>query len=137
MERDVFDYWAGGALGFDTLAAQTVLSMRTQYPALHLNLALPCPTQTQGWAARDCVLYEQIKQQADSYVYLPPFYTPTCMSRRNRYLVEHSSYCVGYCTKKQSGTGYTMEYARKLEKIVFNLAYEIHSQSEPEQISFF
>ena len=41
-------YGAGGALGFDTLAAQTVLDMKKEYPQLRLILVLPCEDQTRG-----------------------------------------------------------------------------------------
>ena len=35
-------FGAGGALGFDTLAAQTVLRLRRSYPLIKLILVLPC-----------------------------------------------------------------------------------------------
>lgn len=35
-------FYAGGALGFDTLAAETVLRLRDQFPQIRLILALPC-----------------------------------------------------------------------------------------------
>ena len=38
-------FGAGGALGFDTLAAQTVLTLKQQYPHIRLILVLPCINQ--------------------------------------------------------------------------------------------
>lgn len=38
-------FYAGGALGFDTLAAETVLRLRDQFPQIRLILALPCREQ--------------------------------------------------------------------------------------------
>ena len=35
------DFYAGGALGFDALAAQTVLMLREYYPNIKLILVLP------------------------------------------------------------------------------------------------
>ena len=49
---------AGGALGFDTLAAQTVLEMKKEYPQLRLILVLPCENQTRGWHSEDIAVYE-------------------------------------------------------------------------------
>lgn len=46
-------FGAGGALGFDTLAAQAVLQLRTEYPQIRLILVLPCKEQTRGWLAAD------------------------------------------------------------------------------------
>ena len=36
-------FLTGGALGFDTLAAKTIIHLRTEYPHIKLILALPCP----------------------------------------------------------------------------------------------
>lgn len=42
-------FGCGGALGFDTIAAQTVLRLREKYPHIKLILVLPCITQANGW----------------------------------------------------------------------------------------
>lgn len=48
--RGVVYYGAGGALGFDTLAAETVMRLRDGIlPNLRLILVLPCLNQTKGW----------------------------------------------------------------------------------------
>ena len=46
IEKGVLYFGAGGALGFDTLAALTVLRLRKQYPQIKLILVLPCRDQT-------------------------------------------------------------------------------------------
>ena len=104
-------FGTGGALGFDTLAAQCVLSLKNQYPHIRLILVLPCRTQTKGWNARDIEIFEEIKADADKVVYLSDQYTPDCMFKRNRYLVDHSSLCVAYMTRPRGGTAYTVAYA--------------------------
>lgn len=62
-------FGAGGALGFDTLAAQTILDLKSDYPQINLILILPCLSQTNGWNPRDIKIYEVIKRQADKVVY--------------------------------------------------------------------
>lgn len=53
-KRGVVYYGAGGALGFDTLAAEAVLRLRDNgFPNLRLILVLPCLDQTKGWNAVD------------------------------------------------------------------------------------
>ena len=42
-------FGAGGALGFDTLAAQTVLRLREEFPHIRLILVLPCQDQVKNW----------------------------------------------------------------------------------------
>ena len=62
-------FGAGGALGFDTLAAQTVLRLKKTYPKIKLILVLPCLSQTRGWRSEDIAEYERIKAAADKVVY--------------------------------------------------------------------
>lgn len=121
--RGVRYFGAGGALGFDTLAAQAVLSLREECPGIRLILVLPCPSQTKGWKPEDAAEYERIKSQADKVVYTSQEYTQGCMYKRNRHLVDHSGVCVCYLTKDSGGTAYTVRYARTHGLEIINLAY--------------
>ena len=47
IHQGVKDFWAGGALGFDTMAALMVLKLKKDFPHIRLLLALPCPEQVQ------------------------------------------------------------------------------------------
>jgi len=114
-------FGTGGALGFDTLAAQTVLKLRKKYPDIKLILVLPCLTQTQGWPAGDAAEYERIKSQADKVVYTSQEYTRDCMFRRNRHLVDNSSVCICYKTRDSGGTAYTVNYAEEQGLEVVNI----------------
>ena len=106
-------FGAGGALGFDTLAAECVLYLKKQYPQIKLILVLPCKTQTRGWDSEDITIYEQIKAQADKVVYTSEEYTRGCMFKRNRHLVDNSSVCIAYLTESKGGTAYTVNYAKQ------------------------
>lgn len=122
IKNDILFFCAGGALGFDTLAALTVLSLKKEYPQIKLILVLPCPAQTRKWAEKDIEIYEDIKARCDQYVYTSRGYTRDCMYRRNRFLVDHSSVCLCYLTKESGGTAYTAEYARRKGLKIINLA---------------
>lgn len=52
VKQGIVFYGVGGALGFDTLAAQTVLDMKKEYPQLRLILVLPCEDQTEDGEVR-------------------------------------------------------------------------------------
>ncbi len=106
-------FYAGGALGFDTLAAETVLRLRDQAPQIRLILALPCREQTRGWPAMSVSRYEHILRRANEVIYTSEHYTRGCMQRRNRFMVDHSAVCVAYCTRATGGSAYTLQYARK------------------------
>lgn len=115
-------FGAGGALGFDTLAEQTVLDLKKLYPHIKLILILPCETQTRGWEKKDIKIYEDIKRQADKVVYTSKEYSFGCMHKRNRYLVDNSSACIAYLTETTGGTAYTVDYAAKHGLDIYNIA---------------
>ena len=113
---------AGGALGFDTLAALSVLRMREKYPEIRLILVLPCANQTRGWPPADRAQYERIRALADKVVLLSEEYDPSCMLRRNLHLVQHSGVCVCYLEHARSGAGQTVRRAKAEGMPVVNLA---------------
>lgn len=115
-------FGAGGALGFDTLAAQTVLDLRKTHSRVKLILVLPCKSQADRWTDRDKKVYESIKVLADKVVYTSEEYTKGCMFKRNRHLVDHSSVCVCYLDKDSGGTAYTVRYAVSKGLDIINLA---------------
>jgi len=115
-------FGAGGARGFDALAARTVLKLKKKYPDIKLILVLPCLTQTRGWPAEDVEEYEHIKTQADKVVYTSQEYTKGCMFKRNRHLVDNSSVCICYLTKNSGGTAYTVSYAKEKGLKIINVS---------------
>lgn len=125
IKAGIVFYGAGGARGFDTLAAQTVLKMKKEYPQLRLILVLPCEDQTRGWRSEDIAVYEDIKRRSDKVVYASREYTPDCMHKRNRHLVDHCGTCICYLTRSTGGTAYTVDYARKKGLRIINVAKEI------------
>ena len=74
IEQGYRYFGAGGALGFDTLAAQVVLRLRERYPQIRLILVLPCLNQTRGWPQADIDAYEEIKRCADKVTYTSEHY---------------------------------------------------------------
>ena len=115
-------FGAGGALGFDTIAAQTVLALKKKHPEIKLILVLPCKNQTRGWEEKDVSVYESIIEQADKVVYTQEHYDRGCMFKRNRHLVDNSSVCVAYLTEEKGGTAYTVNYANQKGVKVINIA---------------
>lgn len=114
-------FGAGGALGFDTLAAQTVLLLKQCYPEIKLILVLPCKDQASRWTVEDLKEYERIKALADKVVYTAEHYYDGCMHKRNRHLVDNSSLCICYLTQSGGGTAYTVNYANAQGLTIVNL----------------
>ena len=131
LEREVTDlitqgvthFYAGGALGFDTMAAKTVLKLRkTIFPGIKLILVLPCIEQADRWSEDNRKTYNIIRIQADEVIYTSWANHSGCMRKRNRKLVEESDVCVCYLTKPKGGTVYTIKYAEKRGLKIINLA---------------
>ena len=106
-------FGTGGALGFDTLAALTILQLKAEYPEIRLILVLPCRDQARNWSQKDVAIYRNIMEQADKIVYISGQYAPGCMFKKNRHLVNHSKYCIYYLRHNKGGTAYTVQYAKE------------------------
>ncbi len=121
IKEGVIYFGAGGARGFDTLAAEAVLELKNKYPDIKLILVLPCLNQTRGWNEKDIVKYNNIIHSADKIRVLSDNYYSGCMHARNRYMVNNSSYCISYCRQTNGGTAYTVDYAIKNGKKIIYL----------------
>ncbi len=113
IDSGVTCFLAGGARGFDMLAAHTVLELQAQFPQIRLTLALPCPEQDRGWSAADRRQYRELLAAADAVIYTADAYYQGCMQTRNRFLIDHSCCCICYLTRSRGGTAYTAAYAEK------------------------
>lgn len=116
-------YYVGGALGFDSLAAEAVIERRRERRDIRLVIVIPCRDQAARWSAEQKARYEQIKASADEVICLAEHYFSGCMHQRNRYMVDHSRVCICYLTEQTSGTAYTVQYARERGLRIFNLAH--------------
>ena len=120
IELGASKFLAGGAMGFDTIAALCVLELKSEYPNIKLELILPCKNQSKNWDDKSKLVYDMILKNADRVEYLHQTYTSSCMHDRNRRLVDLSDMCIAYCAHS-GGSAYTMAYALKEKKEVFNL----------------
>ncbi len=115
----------GGALGFDTLAAISVLKAKKKHPRVRLELILPCPSQTQNWAASDVTLYQKILRQADSHRYVSTVYYNGVLQLRNDQLVDGADVCIAYLLSSRGGSAYTSARAIRRGLDFINLADRI------------
>ena len=118
------NFIAGGAVGFDMIAAEAVLLAREYNPDVKLFLALPCRDQTARWKnPSDIERYNRLLHEADGVHYIQDTYSSTCMHKRNRWMVDHSAVCVAYLNDTgRGGTAYTVKYATEQDLPVVNLA---------------
>ena len=118
----------GGALGFDTMAAEEVIKLREDYSKIKLNLYLPCTDQEAKWQEADQLRYHSIMRQADDVYYVSEkTHFDGCMRLRNQKMVDDSQMGIAYSSKRRSGTYQTVEMALKQQKRIVNI-YEILKQ---------
>lgn len=118
------DFISGAALGFDVLAAERVIALKSRVPDVHLHLAIPCLTQSEHWTVEESQRYERMLYHADSTHVLSRVYYVGCMQVRNRFMVDRSALCLCYLTHHRGGTMSTVAYAMQQECPVLNLAME-------------
>lgn len=115
-------FCAGGALGFDRMAADTVLALRQKHPDLRLLLMIPCRDQAARWSAADREVYERQLRDADEVQVLSERYFDGCMRERNRQMIAIASVCVAYVTSSYSGSAQTVRMAEARGVPVIHLA---------------
>ena len=132
-EQKVTDFYTGGAVGWDALAALTVLKLRESYPKVKLHLVLPCSFEEQSakWNEAQKAEHKHIASLADTKEFTSEHLGKNAMKIRNARLVELASdYCICYWNPKhyRSGTGQTVRMAQKKGIEVINL-FEISANS--------
>lgn len=113
---------AGGAIGFDTMAADVVLGYRRHYPDISLILMLPCADQDAKWTAEEKAVYAKQRGEANEVILLAEQYFDGCMQKRNQAMVDASSACIAYLTRPCSGAGQTVRMAEKAGLSVIHIA---------------
>ena len=121
IRRGAVTFRAGGAIGFDTVAALKVLELRETHPHIRLELILPCRNQTDRWEDTAVRTYQYILERADDHRFLFNTYFEGCMLERDRCLVEGSDVCVAFCNRSRGGTAYTMTQALRSGLEVINI----------------
>lgn len=109
----VTHFISGMALGCDLLFAEAVLAMREEYDDVTLEAAVPCDSQANSWPEEQKERYNAILSSCDTVTFVQHQYTPGCMLRRNRYMVDSSSVLLACFNGSSGGTMNTLLYARR------------------------
>ena len=109
------------AMGFDIIAAETVLSLKRAKPDAKLVCAIPFKAQaeafTEDWAKR----YFDILKIADEVIYICESYNRGCYFKRNRYMVDNSDVVITWFDGHKGGTANTIDYAMRKGRKIINL----------------
>lgn len=108
----------GMARGCDFYFAEAVLALRRERPDVTLEAAIPCPTQSRSWPEEDRRRWQALVDSCDYETLVQERYSPDCMLRRNRYMVDHSGLVIAVYDGGRGGTRHTLEYAMR-KKVPF------------------
>lgn len=103
----------GMAQGCDLYFCESVLRLRASHPEITVEAAIPCPTQADAWPADQRARYARLVESCDFETMVSERYTPYCMQRRDRYMVDHASLLIAVFDGTSGGTRYTVEYAMR------------------------
>ncbi len=120
-------FWAGGALGFDRIAADAVIRARNIYSDIRLGILVPCRDQDKNWSVEEQSAYRYQLAAADMVEVLSEHYYDGCMRARNQSLVDRGDVCIAYALTTHSGASQTVKMAEAARLNIVNLAYLIRS----------
>ena len=107
----------GGAVGFDTWAAESIIDLKKEHKDIILEVAIPCRTQDSLWPKKSKERYKNIIDNSQTLTIISHEYTNFCMQQRNDYMLKKSSVVVaGYMEGVKGGTYSTIKKARLLDK---------------------
>lgn len=103
----------GMALGCDLYFCECAAALRARHPDVTLEAAIPCPTQADAWPEAERARYRALVAACDYETLISAKYTPDCMQRRDRYMVDHASLLIAAYDGTAGGTQYTIQYAMR------------------------
>lgn len=103
----------GMAAGVDTWAAEIVAELMEKNKSLSLYGVYPFRDYDKKYKSpEEMVLTENIISRATDVIYVSEDYSPHCMLKRNRFMVDRSSRLIAVVGSYKTGTGYTIRYAK-------------------------
>ena len=105
-------FLSGGAMGFDTFAAEAVIDLRDRYPWIMLEVVCPYAGQAEKWSEGYRRRHDRLLRLADRVVTMTEGYEKGSIFLRNRYLVNHCDLLLAAYDGRPGGTAMTVKYAR-------------------------
>ena len=121
-ERHVRYFGVGGAIGYDTLAAEVLFELKRTYPEIKVILVYPFEGFISRWSTDQRLAYAKLFPSFDKRVCVAKSASREAYLMRNRHLVDGSAYCIAYCTRSVGGTAYTLRYAKEQGLYIQNVA---------------
>lgn len=101
----------GMATGCDMYFCEAVLALRACHEDVTLEAAIPWEGQASGWSAALKARHSRLIEDCDFYTLVQTNYTPDCLIKRNRYMVDSSGVIIAAYSGQPGGTMSTLLYA--------------------------
>lgn len=115
-------FYAGGAIGFDTMAAEAVLRLKEELTDVVLIIVVPFPQQDSLFNDSYRQRYLHILDMADEVITISNSFSNFAYLKRNDYMISHSSQLIAYWDEVSlGGTSYTVRKACEKKLTIYNL----------------
>jgi uncharacterized phage-like protein YoqJ len=117
-------YISGMAAGCDLYFCEAVIDLREEKSDITVEAAIPWDGQSDCWPEQLRRRYGRLVEDCDFYTLVQQHYTPDCLMKRNRYMVDSSSLLIAAYNGRSGGTMNTLLYAMRQGIEVIELAVE-------------
>ncbi len=114
----------GMAEGCDLYFCEAVISLRAVHPEIRIEAAVPFAGQADKWPQAQRARYERLLSECDEITVLQEEYTPGCMMRRNRYMVDHAQLIIACYDGQSGGTLNTLRYALERDVQILHIGID-------------
>ncbi len=114
----------GMAKGCDMYFCEAVIALREIHGDISLEAAVPYEGQSKGWDIKNRLRYDRLIAECDYQTVIQTGYTPECMMRRNRYMVDSARVLIAAYNGRPGGTQSTMLYALRQGLELIELSVE-------------
>ncbi len=90
IENEVSHFILGMELGIDMLLAEIIIELKTAYPYITWEAAIPYEEQSADWNEKDREQYFLLIEQCDKETLISTQYTEDCRNKRTQYMTENS-----------------------------------------------
>lgn len=123
-ESGITHFICGMALGCDMYCGEIVAELMKQHPEITLEAAVPFADQAGSLRSKFRARYDALIAVCSKVTLIQQSYTPGCMMRRNKYMVDSSSVLIACYDGQSGGTWNTIKYAMEQDKEVIQLPIE-------------
>ncbi len=121
MQKGFHTFYVGMADGFDMMAAEEVVRIKSKEGNIRFIAVIPCHNW-RNFTAQE----KEIFAQADEIIAVAERADKKSYHKRNRYMVEHASVLICYYNgategQRGGGTGYTVRYAEENGLEIINI----------------